>query len=118
MTLNYTPHREPGNFRSDDKNIYFGVTNGRVAGRIAKGKFSLPDGSKYQIPTNLGQNTVHGGIKNYSKSMWDEAEIVTDVDLSITVEGNGLIKKGSGVKFSRISDHMDEGFPGKLKIET
>ena len=50
--------------------------------------------------------------------MWDEAEIVTDVDLSITVEGNGLVKKGSGVKFSRISDHMDEGFPGKLKIET
>jgi galactose mutarotase-like enzyme len=47
MTLNYTPFREPGNFRNDDKNIYFGVTNGRVAGRIAKGKFDLPDGSSY-----------------------------------------------------------------------
>jgi galactose mutarotase-like enzyme len=47
LTLNYSPDREPGNFRNDDKNIYFGVTNGRVAGRIKKGKFSLPDGTSY-----------------------------------------------------------------------
>jgi hypothetical protein len=44
--------------------------------------------------------------------MWEQAEIVTDVDLSVTIEGKP--KKGSGVKFSRVSDHMDEGFPGKL----
>jgi galactose mutarotase-like enzyme len=50
--------------------------------------------------------------------MWDEAEIVTDVDLPVTIEGNGFIKKGSGIKFSRISDNMDEGFPGKIKVET
>jgi len=46
--------------------------------------------------------------------MWEKAEIVTDVDLAVTIEGKGRTKKGSGVKFSRVSDHMDEGFPGKL----
>lgn len=43
LTLNYPPIREPGHFRNDEENIYFGVTNGRVAGRIAKGKFELND---------------------------------------------------------------------------
>jgi galactose mutarotase-like enzyme len=47
MTLNYPPVREPGHFRNDEKHIYFGVTNGRVAGRIAKGKFNLPNGKQY-----------------------------------------------------------------------
>jgi galactose mutarotase-like enzyme len=47
MTLNYPPVREPGYFRDETKHIYFGVTNGRVAGRIAKGRFELPDKSVY-----------------------------------------------------------------------
>jgi aldose 1-epimerase len=28
-----------------------------------------------------------------------------------------FVKRGSGVKFSRISDHLEEGFPGKLEVE-
>jgi galactose mutarotase-like enzyme len=48
--------------------------------------------------------------------MRDHAEIITDASLPTTIEGQA--KKGSGVKFIRTSDHMDEGFPGKLKVES
>ena len=48
--------------------------------------------------------------------MWDDSEIIMDANLFNT-DGNIIEKRGSGVKFTRTSDHMDEGFPGKLKVE-
>ena len=51
-------------------NGYFGCTTGRVANRIAKGKFTI-DGKEYQVPVNDGPNALHGGVKrSLDKVVW------------------------------------------------
>jgi aldose 1-epimerase len=49
---------------------YLGATVGRVANRIAGGKFLL-DGVKYKVPANDEENVLHGGPLGYSKRVWD-----------------------------------------------
>ena len=43
-------------------NPYFGCVAGRVANRIAKGKFKI-DGKEYELAKNNGENALHGGLK-------------------------------------------------------
>ena len=51
-------------------NGYFGCTTGRVANRIAKGKFTI-DGKEYQVPVNDGPNALHGGVtRSLDKVVW------------------------------------------------
>ena len=51
------------------KQDFFGVTVGRFANRIAKGRFTL-DGTTYQLPLNNGVNTLHGGGKGFDRQNW------------------------------------------------
>lgn len=82
-------------------NQYFGCTTGRVAGRIAKGRFAL-DGKEYKLAINNGPNHLHGGTKrSLEKVVW-AAETVPDKNQVI---------------FRYTSPDGEEGYPGNLKME-
>src|SRR6059058_2629005 len=51
------------------KSPYFGSIVGRVANRIANGKFTL-DGKAYQLNTNNAPHHLHGGKKGWDKMIW------------------------------------------------
>jgi aldose 1-epimerase len=80
---------------------YFGSTVGRVANRIAKGKFTL-DGKEYTLAVNNGPNHLHGGLKAFDKVVW-KAEPVKSAD-------------GAAVKFAYHSPDGEEGYPGNLDV--
>jgi aldose 1-epimerase len=78
---------------------FFGATVGRVANRVAKGRFTL-DGKEYKLATNNGPNSLHGGLKGFDKVVW-KAEPQTVAD-------------GAAVKFEYVSKDGEEGYPGTL----
>lgn len=85
-----------------DRNQHFGCTTGRVANRIAKGRFTL-DGKEYKLAINNGPNHLHGGTKrSLAKVLW-KAESLTKNDLA-------------GVRFTYTSPDGEEGYPGKLDV--
>lgn len=84
-------------------NQYFGCTTGRVANRIAKGRFTI-DGKTYELAINNEPNHLHGGAeRSLDKVVW-EAFPVSSTD-------------GPAIGFTYTSPHMEEGYPGNLKIQ-
>jgi aldose 1-epimerase len=77
---------------------YFGATIGRFANRIANGKFTL-DGKQYSLPINNPPNTLHGGNMGFSELTWD-----------------AVMPDERTVQFTRLSEDMEQGFPGNLKV--
>lgn len=82
---------------------YFGATIGRYSNRIAKGKFSLKE-ETFTLATNNGENHLHGGPTGFGRRLWSAEEIKT--------------KDAIGVKLTYVSADMEEGYPGKLTVET
>lgn len=84
-------------------NGYFGTTAGRVANRIAKGKFSV-DGKEYTLATNDGPNALHGGAeRSLDKVVW-QGKPFESAD-------------GEGVVFTYTSPDGEEGYPGALSCK-
>jgi aldose 1-epimerase len=78
---------------------FFGATVGRVANRIAKGRFTL-DGKAYSVPVNNGPNSLHGGTKGFDKVLWDVVDVKSGPTASVT--------------FRYVSPDGDQGYPGTL----
>jgi aldose 1-epimerase len=78
---------------------FFGATVGRVANRIAKGRFTL-DGKVYQTPVNDGENALHGGTKGFDKVLWDVVKVSNGANPSVTLR--------------YVSPDGDQGYPGAL----
>ncbi len=83
------------------KHPYFGATVGRVANRIAKGKFTL-NGQEYTLAVNNGPNSLHGGLKGFDKVVW-KAEPISRPE-------------GPSVKLTYRSPDGEEGYPGNLDV--
>lgn len=81
---------------------YFGSLIGRVANRIAGGKFSL-NGVEYSLSKNNGPNTLHGGKIGFDKKNW-KAEPLEE-------------SNSAGVILTLSSADMDENFPGNLQVK-
>jgi aldose 1-epimerase len=80
--------------------VYFGCITGRVANRIAGGKFDL-DGKSYTLDLHPKTSFhLHGGLKGFSKVIW-KAEIVSD-------------PRGPALRLTYLSKDGDQGFPGNL----
>lgn len=79
---------------------YFGCTVGRVANRIARGRFSL-DGVDYALAPNNGPHHLHGGLVGFDKALW---------------RGEPLVGPAVGVRFTHISPDGDQGYPGQLEV--
>lgn len=79
-----------------DRPEYFGATVGRVANRIAEGRFTL-DGTNYQTPVNNGPNALHGGTKGFDKALWTVLEAAA-----------------ASVTLQYVSPDGDQGYPGTL----
>ena len=80
---------------------YMGAVIGRYANRIAHGRFIL-DGTACALSRNHGAHHLHGGKTGFDKHLW-KAEPVTGGDRI-------------GLTLKRISEHGEEGYPGKLAV--
>ncbi len=87
-----------------DRNQYFGCTTGRVANRIAKGRFTL-EGKEYHLAINNGPNHLHGGTKRaLAKVLWEFSNLVEQGP------------DGSAVTFRYVSPDGEEGYPGTVRL--
>ncbi|NAZ85545.1 aldose epimerase family protein [Kineococcus indalonis] len=78
---------------------YPGAVVGRVANRLAGGRFSV-DGVEHRVPVNDGPNALHGGAEGFDQRVW-RAEEVTGGE-------------GPAVRLTLRSLEGDMGFPGEL----
>jgi aldose 1-epimerase len=76
---------------------YLNQLVGRVANRIAGGRFAL-DGETHQVSTNEGENTLHGGKVGWSMRDW---RLETGED---------------GVRALYVSPDGEMGFPGEVRV--
>ncbi|MES2337026.1 MAG: aldose epimerase family protein [Pseudomonadota bacterium] len=77
---------------------FMGASVGRVANRIAGGRFAI-DGAAYVVPPNDGAHALHGGAAGFDRTLWD------------------VVSVGAGsVTFRLVSPAGDMGFPGTLTV--
>ncbi len=81
---------------------YYGKAIGPVAGRIKEGRFTIED-KEYQIELNSKGCTLHSGTEGFSFKKFK-----TKVNKS---------RDYASVVFSIVSNHLENGFPGRVKAQ-
>jgi aldose 1-epimerase len=89
----------PAEYLADPQ--YFGASVGRFANRIAKGRFVL-DGKTYQLETNDGPNTLHGGTRGFDKRVWKILSVKSGPVASVT--------------YGYVSPDGEGGYPGTATV--
>lgn len=83
----------------EDRGVFFGAIVGRNANRIGGAEFSI-NGKNYELCKNdNGKNNLHSGPDFFMKRKW-------------TVEHT----EKNSITLSLFSAHMDQGYPGNVKI--
>jgi aldose 1-epimerase len=89
-----------------DSGTYFGAVVGRVANRIAGGKFSL-DGKTYELAKNNAPGGVpcslHGGAKGFDKVLWEATPLLDRLG-------------AQQLRLRYRSVDGEEGYPGNLDV--
>lgn len=81
---------------------YFGCATGRVANRIANGRFEL-DGETIQLDINAPPNHIHGGEVGFHRRIW-RGEVET-------------VPVGAAVRLRYTSTDGEDGYPGEVSCE-
>lgn len=84
-----------------EENKCFGATIGRFAGRIANGKFKLGE-EEFQLSQRQESFHLHGGAYGFQFKLWEVEKVH---------EG-----ENPHVILKYTSEHMEEGYPGKLEV--
>lgn len=84
-----------------DQPQFFGSTVGRVANRIAGGRFTI-DGQEYRVPANDGPNALHGGPHGFDKVLWEVLDVSAEPEPKVVL--------------ALTSPDGDQGFPGALQV--
>lgn len=95
---------DPGVYISPEyreANLCFGASVGRYAGRIANGRFNL-DKEEFQLNETGDGVHLHGGEYGFQYKLWKVSEVTHGDDPSVSL--------------SYISEHMEEGYPGELRV--
>lgn len=79
-----------------ESGTYAGTTIGRVANRIADGRFVI-GGRLHYVSVNDGKNHLHGGIRGFDKRLF-----------------TALSHTANSICLQYISEDGEEGYPGKL----
>lgn len=90
------------NIRLYEQNpLFLGAVIGRVAGRIRNGRFSLPNGIKYELEKNDGANHLHGGSNGFHHCFWQVKATEDERGARLTLA---------------LADHSRAGYPGNLQV--
>lgn len=81
---------------------YLGTTVGRYAGRINDAVFTL-NGKAVHLEKNNNGNSLHGGIDNFSKKVWEVKKVNEGANPSITL--------------TYLSPANEANYPGDLSVE-
>lgn len=85
--------------------VFIGCIVGRVANRIAQGRFEL-GGHEYQLDTNDPPHHLHGGLSGWDKMLW-------------AYEGASVSEDGSSasVRLSHDSPDGEGHYPGRVRSQ-
>jgi aldose 1-epimerase len=81
-----------------DHRLFFGATVGRVANRIADGRFTF-EGREYALAKNDPPHHLHGGVRAWDRVVWQVTTSTSD---------------GSSLELRYLSPDAEEGYPGSV----